>query len=109
MVSNVKDVKKYKTFTKSVISFDKNGKKITKKVTIDDAYLVTLRHDDTILLRAKQLKEYGIVFDELGNLSADKVVEVDNDLEEDETNDENNLPKLPLIKTVEQVVSSSNN
>ena len=61
MKSNVKSIKKLPDSEREVISYDKNGKMITKKEKVTDRYLVQLNELSSVVLTKDQFKQYGVI------------------------------------------------
>lgn len=100
MKSNIKSVKNLPSFTKIVYDFDKKGKKIEKKVTVDDCFLVTMKDGSSVALNKKQMSYYGIACGLPNNEAVvpEKVIEVDttidDDLDESGENEVNNVQNV---------------
>ena len=68
MTNSVLNIKPYPDFEKEVISFNKKGEKITKKVTSTNNYLVTVSNGNSFVADEKQLKELGINPNKVGQV-----------------------------------------
>ena len=110
MKNNVIDVRKMNKIKKKIYSFDKKGKRKEEFVEVDDMYMVTLRNGNQVALTKKQIKQYGIIFDEnskkLEQNQQENVTVDDEDDDLDEVNVNNTANFLPLISTTKQVISS---
>lgn len=75
MSNNVLSVKPYPDFEKEIITFDKKGNKVIKKVKTTDNFLVTMKNGNSIVVDKKSLKELGIN----NSINVEKSVEDDED------------------------------
>ena len=102
MKSNVKSVKNLPSFTKIVYDFDKKGRKVENKVTVDDCYLVTMKDGSSVALNKKQMSYYGIAC-ELPNSETvipEKVIEIDTTTDDDlDENTENEVDNTQNVTT----------
>lgn len=105
-MQNVINVKKLPKIKKKIITFDKKGNRKEQIVEKDDLFSVTLMTGDVIALNEKQMKFYGIEFEEDLSKSVQEIVNSDDDSD----NLVNiNTQSVPNITNIEQVINSPTN
>lgn len=101
MSNNVLSVKPYPDFEKEIITFDKKGNKVIKKVKTNDNFLVTMRNGNSIVVDKKSLKELGI------NNSINEIKSVEDDEDDDLIQIENNEVTVEEETTDKTVTNNS--
>lgn len=104
MSNNVLSVKPYPDFEKEIITFDKKGNKVIKKVKTTDNFLVTMKNGNSIVVDKKSLKELGInnsinVAKSVEDDEDDDLIQIENNevIENEETADKTLTEDSPLI------------
>lgn len=92
MRNNVRNVVKLPEIETKVISFDKNGKRIEKRVKNSDRFLVTLTNGDSVVLKKAELSMYNIIFNSVEEKDAKSFKEIEDDLITDEEVEESSNP-----------------
>lgn len=94
MSKTVVNIKPYPDYEKEVISFDKKGEKITKKVKVTDNFLVTTNNGNSIVVQKDDLQELGIYG---SNIKRELVEDNEDDDELIVTSEENTNPSETVV------------
>lgn len=100
MRENIKSIKKLPNYEKDVYAFDKSGKRFTKRVKVDECYLVTMKNGSSVSLTKEQLSQYKVNCKLPDEVNETITTEIEEDEDEVVTNT-NNIVTVGSPNTVQ--------